>query len=128
MSGYRPDLSDIDALPSYLDLIEKGWSGSISARPSAQGTLFSCRRSFEFDSHLSPLDMVEELQNLWTLFIHPVCEELSVPASPLSLLLLTSSSPSRPIPLPPCDSTPLTSPNPFIIGSKLPLAKNSSKL
>lgn len=37
MDGYRPDLSNIDVTPRYLDLIERGWSHSVSARPSAAG-------------------------------------------------------------------------------------------
>ena len=37
LTGYRPDLTNVDATPRYLDLIEKGWSQIVSSRPSAAG-------------------------------------------------------------------------------------------
>jgi hypothetical protein len=57
LAGYRPDLnnSHIEIFPRYLDLIEKGWSGSVSVRPSAQGTDPPRLITHLFESPLPPL-------------------------------------------------------------------------
>jgi hypothetical protein len=81
----------------WIDLI-----ATICARYSSPSPPLS---SFDPPPHT---EMVEELQQIWTFFVHPICEELSVTLPfPLSSSLLSCDNLTLP-PLPPPPPPPST--------------------